>query len=130
MKKNIDAGLELQELNNKTPLKVGDLLTVRIEISTDRTMEFVHMKDMRASGLEPVEVLSKHKWQDGLGYYQSTKDTATHFFFDKIKKGVYVFEYDVRVSHKGMFSNGITTLQSMYTPEFSSHSKGIQIEVK
>ncbi|MEZ5024024.1 MAG: hypothetical protein R2728_12345 [Chitinophagales bacterium] len=79
-------------------------------------MEFVHMKDMRASGLEPINVLSQYKYQDGLGYYESTKDAATHFFFDYLPKGVYVFEYPLRVAHKGDFSNGITTIQSMYAP--------------
>lgn len=130
LKKNTDSGPTLVPITENNTLKVGDLLTVRIELTTDRMMEFIHMKDMRAAGLEPVNVISTYKWQDGLGYYQSTKDTATHFFFDRIKKGVYVFEYDVRVSHKGMFSNGITNIESMYAPEFSSHSKGIKIEVK
>ena len=73
----------------------------------DRPMEFVHMKDMRASGLEPVNVLSQYKWQDGLGYYESTKDAATNFFFDYLPKGVYVFEYDLRVNNSGNMSNGI-----------------------
>ena len=30
----------------------------------------------------------------------------------------------------GEFSNGITTIQSMYAPEFSSHSEGIRINIK
>ncbi|MEZ4951511.1 MAG: hypothetical protein R2784_19315 [Saprospiraceae bacterium] len=38
------------------------------------------MKDMRASGLEPIQVLSQYKWQDGLGYYESPGDVATNFF--------------------------------------------------
>ncbi|MGY6649527.1 alpha-2-macroglobulin family protein [Wenyingzhuangia sp. IMCC45574] len=129
LKKNTDNGPTLVSLDD-TSLKVGDLLTVRIELTTDRKMEFIHMKDMRAAGLEPVDVISKYKWQDGLGYYQSTKDAATHFFFDRIRKGTYVFEYDLRVSHKGVFSNGITNIESMYAPEFSSHSKGIKIKVE
>ncbi len=130
LKTNTAKGPLLTEITKDTELKVGDLLTVRIELYTDREMEFIHMKDMRASGLEPVDVLSGYKRQDQLGYYQSTKDASTHFFFDKIRKGIYVFEYDLRVSHKGMFSNGITTIQSMYAPDFGSHSKGIRIEVK
>ena len=71
-----------------------------------------------------------HPGQDNLGYYESTKDAATNFFFDRIPKGVYVFEYDVRLNNAGNFSNGITTIQSMYAPEFSSHSKGIRIKVQ
>ena len=129
LKVNSDTGKELQEITKNTSLKIGDLITVRIELSTDRNMEFIHLKDMRASGVEPINVLSKYKWQDNLGYYQSTKDAATNFFFDRIPKGVYVFEYDVRVNNAGNFSNGITTIQSMYAPEFTSHSKGVRISV-
>ena len=40
------------------------------------------MKDMRAAGFEPINVISQYKWQDGLGYYESTKDASTNFFFD------------------------------------------------
>lgn len=128
LKTNTDMGQQISEITDKTELKVGDLVTVRIELRSDRTMEFVHMKDMRASGLEPVNVLSKYKWQDGLGYYEATKDASTNFFFDYLPKGVFVFEYDLRVNNAGNMSNGITTIQSMYAPEFSSHSEGIRIQ--
>ncbi|MDR3246505.1 MAG: hypothetical protein LBT50_08750 [Prevotellaceae bacterium] len=40
-----------------------------------------------------------------------------------------MFEYDLRVTHAGQFSNGITTFQCMYAPEFSSHSEGKRISV-
>lgn len=127
-KVNSNTGKKLIDINSN--LQIGDLVTVRVELKADRDMEFIHMKDMRASAFEPIDVLSQYKWQDGLGYYQSTKDAATHFFFDYLPKGVYVFEYDVRVNNKGDFSNGITTVQSMYAPEFSSHSKGIRVQIK
>ncbi|MGB6152426.1 MAG: MG2 domain-containing protein [Pricia sp.] len=130
LKTNTDTGEEISEITPKTDLKVGDLVRVRIELRADRDMEFLHMKDMRAAGFEPINVLSQYKWQDGLGYYESTKDASTHFFFDYLPKGVYVFEYDVRVNNVGEFSNGITTIQSMYAPEFSSHSEGVRVEVR
>ncbi|MFT7901157.1 alpha-2-macroglobulin family protein [Tenacibaculum ascidiaceicola] len=129
-KVNTNTGKQLQEVTENTQLNVGDLITVRIELRSDRNMEFVHMKDMRASGVEPINVLSQYKWQDGLGYYESTKDAATNFFFDRLPKGIYVFEYDVRVNNSGNFSNGITTIQSMYAPEFTSHSKGKRLLIK
>jgi uncharacterized protein YfaS (alpha-2-macroglobulin family) len=112
-----------------TALQPGDLLKVRIELRVDRNMEYVHLKDMRAAGLEPTNVLSGYRYQDGLGYYESTRDAATHFFFDYLPKGTYVFEYPLRVTHEGDFSNGVTSIQSMYAPEFSSHSQGIRVKV-
>jgi len=130
LKQNSDRGKELKEISENTQLKVGDLMTIRIELRSDRDLDFIHLKDMRASGVEPINVLSKYKYQDGLGYYQSTKDAVTHFFFDRLPKGIYVFEYDVRINNAGVFSNGISNIESMYAPEFASHSKGIKIEVK
>ena len=115
-------------VTEKTKLKTGDKIIVRIELRVDRTMEYVHMKDMRAAGFEPINVISKYKFQGGLGYYESTRDAATNFFLSYLPKGTYVFEYPVRVSHEGDFSNGISTIQCMYAPEFTSHSEGIRVK--
>ncbi|MES2591160.1 MAG: alpha-2-macroglobulin family protein [Bacteroidota bacterium] len=129
LQKNTDAGPVIEPIKDKTILKVGDKIKVRIELRVDRTMEYVHMKDMRASGFEPTNVISQYKWQDGLGYYESTRDAATNFFFDRLPKGTYVFEYPMVVTHNGNFSNGITSIQCMYAPEFSSNSEGIRVKV-
>ncbi len=123
-------GNVLTPLTATNVLAVGDLLKVRIEIYTDRDLEYVHLKDMRSAGFEPVNVISQYKYQDGLGYYESTKDASTNFFISYLEKGVYVFEYALIVTHAGNFSNGITTLQSMYAPEFATHSQGIRVNVK
>tara|TARA_B110000008_G_scaffold275904_1_gene314212 strand:+ start:5426 stop:11533 length:6108 start_codon:yes stop_codon:yes gene_type:complete len=112
------------------PVKVGDELVVRIELRTDRDMEYVHMKDHRGSGTEPVNVLSTYKYQDGLSYYQSTRDTASHFYLDYLPKGTYVFEYSVRVQHRGEYQTGMTNVQCMYAPEFNSHSQSISLVVE
>lgn len=128
-KTNGDKGEVITEITKDTSLKVGDLVRIRIELRSDRAMEFVHMKDMRAAGMEPINVLSTYKYQDGLDYYESTKDASTNFFFDYLPKGIYIFEYDLRVSNAGNMSNGITTIQSMYAPEFTSHSEGVRVSV-
>ena len=137
-----DDGLRI---SNHEKVKVGDKLKVRIILAVDRDLEFVHMKDMRASAFEPVspspdhlsqkgigsgDGLSGYHYQDGLGYYQSTTDQATNFFFDFLPKGTYVFEYALRVNANGEYSNGIATIQCMYAPEFTAHSEGIRITVK
>ena len=69
-------------------------------------------------------MLSRTKFQDGLAYYESTRDTASHFFIHYLPKGVYVFEYSVRVQLKGNYQTGIASIQSMYAPEFNSHEAG------
>jgi Bacterial Alpha-2-macroglobulin MG10 domain len=111
-------------------LKIGDKVKIRIELRVDRDMEYVHLKDMRAAGFEPVNILSGYRYQDGLGYYESTKDASTNFFMSYLPKGTYVFEYSVLVSHAGNFSNGISSIQCMYAPEFTSHSVGIRVNTE
>jgi hypothetical protein len=114
----------------KGALAVGDELVVRIELRTDRDMEYVHLKDQRGSGTEPVNVLSRYKYQDGLAYYESTRDTASHFFIDYLPKGVYIFEYSSRVQLRGEYQTGIAEIQCLYAPEFNSHSESLQLTVK
>lgn len=111
-------------------LKPGDLVLVKIELEVGQEMEFLHLKDMRAAGFEPTNVLSAYKYQNGMGYYEMTKDASSNFFFSQLKKGKYVFEYTLRAVHKGQFSNGITTIQSMYAPEFTAHSEAIDITIE
>lgn len=128
VQKNTGSGIVITPV--KDALSVGDIVVVRIELRTDRDMEYVHMKDQRGSGFEPINVLSKYKYQDGLRYYESTKDTATHFYIDYLPKGTYVFEYQIRVVHKGTYQTGISEIECMYAPEFSSHSESFLVDVK
>lgn len=125
-----DKGVSLTEITDKVALKPGDRVVVRIELRVDRDMEYVHMKDLRVSGFEPINVISEYKYQGSLGYYEVTKDMATHFYFGYLPKGTFVFEYPVRVVHKGDFSAGITNIECMYAPEFASHSEGVRVVVK
>ncbi|MGA2067189.1 MAG: alpha-2-macroglobulin family protein [Thermoguttaceae bacterium] len=114
----------------KGPVQVGDELVTRIVLRVDRDMEYVHLRDHRGSGTEPTNVLSRYKFQDGLYYYESTRDTATHFFIDYLPKGTYVFEYAVRVQLAGTYQTGFAAIQCMYAPEFNSHSESLVLEVK
>jgi hypothetical protein len=129
VQRNTDRGPMLELLKEGISLKVGDRVKVRVEIKNDRNMEYVHLKDMRASCFEPVNVLSGYRWQGGLGYYEATKDASSNFFMGYLPRGTWVFEYELRATVAGNFSNGITTLQCMYAPEFSSHSKGMRVDV-
>jgi 5-hydroxyisourate hydrolase-like protein (transthyretin family) len=129
IEKNSDNGKLLQAVSEGEELKIGDKLIVRLELRSNRDMDYLHLKDMRAAAMEPVNVLSGYRWQDGLGYYESTKDVSTNFFIDHLSKGTYVFEYPMFITHSGLFSAGIASIQCMYAPEFTSHSEGIKIRV-
>jgi len=120
----------LKILPAKHQLQPGDELVVRLRLTADRYLEYLHMKDYRGAGLEPINVLSGYRYQDGLSYYESTRDMATHFFIESMVPGDYVFEYSLRVRHPGDFSNGHCIIESMYAPEMRAHSDGQRITVK
>ena len=122
-------GRILEPVTGNNCPQVGDVVTVRLELRADRDFEYVHLKDMRAAGFEPVNVLSGYRFRDGLGYYESVKDASVNFFITYLRTGTYVFEYDLRVANAGDFSNGITTFQCMYAPEFNAHSEGVRVRI-
>ncbi len=127
--KDTPNGPVLTVVTDKTMLKPGDLLKVRVVLKTDRLMEYVHLKDSRAAGFEPVAVLSGYKYQNGLGYYEAPRDTGTDFFLSEVPVGTHVFEYSLRVNHMGQFAAGVATVQCFYAPEFSAHSAGSRVSV-
>ena len=129
IEKNTNKGKVITPVNNNDVLKVGDKVVIRLELRSDRDMEYLHLKDMRAATMEPENVLSSYKWQDGLGYYEATKDASTNFFISYLQKGTYVFEYPVYITHTGNFSTGTANIQCMYAPEFTSHSEGMKVSV-
>ena len=110
-------------------LKQGDELVARLKIRCDRVLEYVHIQDERPSSAEPMDVLSSYRWQDGVGYYQSTRDTATHYYIDRLNKGEFVLETSYRVQQRGTFAGGLAQIQCMYAPEFTAHSTSERVEV-
>ncbi len=118
-----------QILGEKDSLSIGDVLEVVLSIKTDRNLEYVHVKDQRGSGTEPTDVLSNYQWQNGLGYYQVTRDVSTNFFIDYLAKGNYQLSYKLYVQQSGLFITGIATAQCMYVPEFIANSKSIRLKV-
>ena len=110
-------------------IKVGDKIVVNLNIESSQDMEFVFLKDMRAACLEPVEQMSRYRYQDGMLYYQSNSDTFMGFYFDRLPKGRHQLSYSMFVTKEGDFSNGYALIQCMYSPEFSAYSEGMRIKV-
>jgi len=123
------AGKTLVPVTSFEPLQVGDKAIVRLTVRNDRDMEYVMLKDMRASCFEPAEQLSGTQWKEQVVYYQAIKDASTNFYFYHLPKGTYVFEYPVFVAREGSYSEGVTTIQCLYAPEFVSHTSGSRVVV-
>lgn len=129
MKKVTEEGRTIIVPISNDNLSVGDKLTVRLTLRADRDYDFVCLKDQRASCLEPTTVISRYTYAERVGYYETTKDASTQFFFYRLPQGTYVFEYDLWITHSGTFSNGIATAQCIYAPEFISNSDETTLKV-
>ncbi|MBQ6238403.1 MAG: hypothetical protein IJK07_09330 [Bacteroidales bacterium] len=110
-------------------LKVGDKVRVRIEISADRNMEYLELKDPRCAGFEPVSTQSGWHWNGGLSYYLAITNTAHTLYIDRIEKGSYVAEYDLYVNNAGTFLLAPATMQCLYAPEFRASSAGGKMQI-
>ncbi len=129
IKKLTEEGPKLVPITD-SELKPGDRLTVRLAIENDRSLQFVHIEDKRASGLEPKDVISRYHYTDALFYYQVTKDQTTHFLISHLPEGSHVLEYDLTVNLKGNYSSGYSSIQCQYAPEFGAHSKSVQLNIE
>jgi len=126
---NDDGSLTL--LNPGDKLHVGDRVRVHIDIDIDRIdLSNLVLRDQRASAFEPVSTTSGWQWNDGLRYYVDVRDEWTDCYIDHLNASHYYVEYDLWVRHSGTFANGITTLQSVYAPEFRANSDSFEVKIK
>ena len=124
------SGLRVRvETDNRSP-RVGDRLTLRYVITSDRDYEYVRLKAGRAACLEPVEALSGYTYRNGLGYYREVKDASTEYFFERLPKGTYVLEMECYVERPGRYTVGAAKLNGVYAPEFSAYGAGMTLDVR
>ncbi|MGE8378647.1 MAG: alpha-2-macroglobulin family protein, partial [Sphingobacterium sp.] len=100
--------------------KLGERIKVRITVVNDEPMQYIHLKDSRPAGVEPVFSPSGYQWRKN--YYFSSKDASTNYFMDRLSKGRSIYEYEVKANNLGIFNSGITTIESMYDPGVNARS--------
>lgn len=130
VERNTPLGKSLVLLKDNDEIVLGEKLVIQLNVLSNRDMDYIQIKDLRASAMEPLNVLSGYQWQQNLSYYKSTKDVSTHYFINHLSKGRYTLSYECFANQIGIFSVGIASVQSMYAPEFTGHSAGINLRIK
>ncbi|HEX4923702.1 MAG TPA: hypothetical protein VFV50_06435, partial [Bdellovibrionales bacterium] len=120
----------LKPLTAGEKLAVGDQVEVHVSLKTKHEAEYVHLRDPRASGLEPETQTSGYKWDLGIFWYEETRDSGSNFFFSRLPVGEYTFKYRLRANMAGNFRVAPATVQSMYAPEFNAYSAGHVLTIK
>lgn len=120
----------LKPLTEGHMVQVGDEVEVHLSLKSKHPVEYVHLRDPRGAGFEPVNSVSQHKWELGISWYEEIRDSGTNFFFERLPQGEYNFRYRLRAANAGEFKVNPATVQPMYAPEFAAYSAGTKIKVK
>lgn len=110
----------------ESSFRVGQRVTVRITIDSERDLDFVQVQDKRAACMEPVSQLSGYR----NGYYCAPIDNCTNYFFHQLPKGHHVIETEYYVDRPGTYETGTCTVQCAYAPEYRANTKSFTIQVK
>ncbi|MBM4394906.1 MAG: hypothetical protein FJ087_04370 [Deltaproteobacteria bacterium] len=119
----------LQPLADGARVAVGDQIEVHVSLRAKHAMEYVHLRDPRGAGFEPEGAVSRHRWEQGIYWYEEIRDSGTNFFFESLPQGEYTFKYRVRAATAGTFKAAPATVQPMYAPEFNAYSAGTVLTV-
>ena len=119
----------LKPLTDGQVVRVGDEVEVHLSLRSKHPVGYVHLRDPRGAGFEPVDGTSKHKWDLGLYWYEEIRDSGTNFFFESLPQGEYTFKYRLRAATAGDFKLSPATVQPMYATEFAAYSSGVRLKV-
>jgi len=125
----VDGKAQLQQVSENRTLKVGDKLVVRLTLRTDRAMNYVFIKDLRAACMEPADQLSGSEYRDGICFYRSSRDISENIYIENLPEGTFVLEYPAYITRPGQYASGLCTVQCLYAPEFVSHTEGTLLKV-
>lgn len=123
-------GVHAEPVTAENPLRLGERVTVRLVISSDRELEYVHVKDPRAAAFEPVNIHERRSGNQGVWWVESPRDAAEHFFLNRLPQGTVIIEYDFYVTQTGTFSHGPASIECMYAPDHRAQSNGERVTIK
>jgi uncharacterized protein YfaS (alpha-2-macroglobulin family) len=118
------------EIKDGDQLQSGDLVEVELIIDAKNDYEYLVFEDMKAAGLEPVDVRSGHSWGDGLSSNVELRDEKVALFVDRLPQGTRVLRYRMRAEIPGRFHALPTNGYAMYAPEVRAISDEMRMNVR
>ncbi len=115
-------------LVNLAEVKSGDLVEVELTIESKNDYEYILLEDMKAAGLEPVEVRSGYN-RNELGAYVELRDERVTLFLQRLARGRHSISYRLHAEIPGQFSALPTKAYAMYAPELKANSDEMKLRV-
>ncbi len=130
-------GLSLKDFANKVyevrpikgPLKLGEMVGVRITLQSNQDLEYLMLEDPLPSGFEVLEGI---RFDEKAEYFSemTVRDEKTALFTSFLKAGSHVFDYAIRPELSGNFHVMPTQVEEMYQPEVNGLSSENKLEVR
>jgi uncharacterized protein YfaS (alpha-2-macroglobulin family) len=117
-----------EELQNLASLKSGEKVEVELVIDSKNDYEYIVIEDMKAAGLEPLEVRSGYNGNEMRAYVEF-RDEKVCFFVQRLARGRHSLSYRLRAEVPGKFSALPTRAYGMYAPELKANSDEIKLIV-
>ena len=133
------AGGYAEPVTTDNPAHLGERITVRVTVTSDRDLDFVHVTDPRPATFEPTNENKRYfsmrdlYWVEHPRYVrwsQDIRDASTEFFFRHFPKGTFAVEYDVFATQTGEFTTGIPEVECLYAPEWRGHDDNAKVNVR
>jgi uncharacterized protein YfaS (alpha-2-macroglobulin family) len=116
--------------------RVGDLVKVRIHITTPQARSYVAITDPLPSGFESVNTklaserdISAEESQRWFWDYRALRDERTDWFVDALSPGTRQLDYVLRATHVGSFAIPPTRVEEMYQQNVMGHSPSSALTV-
>lgn len=122
-------GEAVRKISPLAMLKSGDLIEVELEIDSKNDYEYLIFEDMKASGFEPVNLLSGYI-PSANGAYVEFRDERAAFFLRSLPRGKSSMSYRLRAEIPGKFSALPTKAHAMYAPELKANSDEMKVVIE
>ena len=125
-------GERLEEVTAGTMLHKGDRIKVKLDLTLDRTYEYLQLKSERAASMEPVSTDAGYTYNftHDILYYRAPTNTSDDLYIERLESGSYTIEYDLYVQKTGTYSMGLATIQCLYAPAYRSLTPNTVITVE
>lgn len=121
--------LDLESQRPITSARVGQLVKVRLRVSSSSLQEYVALSDPLPSGFEAVNSalaserdVSAHEDQPWNWDYRALRDERTDWFVDDFRGSSTRLDYVVRATHVGTFTVPPARAEAMYMESVMGHS--------
>ncbi len=118
------------QLESGAELQSGDLVEVELRIESKNDYEYLMFEDLKAAGLEPVDVRSGHVGNGRLHAYLQLRDRQAAFYVRDLPRGEHTLRYRLRAEAPGSFSALPAVAQGVYAPELRANSDEIKLQVR